>query len=191
MRVRKGISLVTLVAAAFPLAAQERVFELDPAQTHITFTLGSTLHTVHGIFQMRSGTVHFYPDTGKASGELIVDAASGDSGNHSRDRRMHQSILESQKFPDIVFRPSRIEGKLPPQGPATLQVYGIFAIHGGQHELTVPANVQVEPNRIDAVLHFAIPYVQWGMKNPSNLLLHVNDKADIEVHTVFHLEPGI
>jgi hypothetical protein len=29
-----------------------------------------------------------------------------------------------------------------------------------------------------------IPYVEWGLKNPSTLFLHVGDKVDIEIKTV-------
>ena len=34
------------------------------------------------------------------------------------------------------------------------------------------------------VTNFVIPYVQWGMKNPSNFLLKVNDKVEIRVQAV-------
>jgi len=191
MTVPKALAFValTITALAAPVSAQEAVFELDPAQTHIAFTLGSTLHTVHGAFQLRRGSVHLDPATGKASGELIVDAASGNSGSRSRDQRMHKSILESQEYPDIAFRPDYIEGKIPTQGPATVQVHGIFSIHGAGHEITVPAQVQVEASQISATLEFSVPYVQWGMKNPSTFLLRVNDKAQIEVQTTFRIKP--
>jgi polyisoprenoid-binding protein YceI len=191
MTVPKALAFValTITGLAASVSAQEAVFELDPAQTHIAFMLGSTLHTVHGAFQLRRGRVHFDPATGKASGELIVDAASGNSGSRSRDQRMHKSVLESQKYPDIAFRPDYIEGKIPTQGPATVQVHGIFSIHGDGHEITVPTQVQVEASQISATLEFSVPYVQWGMKNPSTFLLRVNDTAQIEVQTTFRIEP--
>jgi polyisoprenoid-binding protein YceI len=75
----------------------------DPAQTSVDFTLADVLHTVHGAFTLRSGVIHFDPETGKASGSLVVDAGSGDSGGGARDRRMHKNILESGRYPEIVF----------------------------------------------------------------------------------------
>ena len=36
--------------------------------------------------------------------------------------------------------------------------------------------------------HFAIPYVQWGMKNPSTLFLRVNDKVMIDLQVVGRLK---
>jgi phage host-nuclease inhibitor protein Gam len=35
-----------------------------------------------------------------------------------------------------------------------------------------------------ATTHFTTPYVQWGMKNPSNFLLKVEDKVEIDVRAV-------
>ena len=72
--------LIGLAAAAI---AQERTLQLDPAQTSVKFTLGDVLHTVHGTFQLKRGTLEFAPDAGKLSGEIVVDAASGSSGSAS------------------------------------------------------------------------------------------------------------
>jgi hypothetical protein len=35
-----------------------------------------------------------------------------------------------------------------------------------------------------ATLHFVVPYVEWGMKNPSTFILRVSDKVNITVRTV-------
>ena len=173
-----------LLAGAATIPGQETVLQIDPAQTKVEFTLGDILHTVHGAFQLKRGNLRLDPATGKASGELVVDATSGASGNSSRDHRMHSAILESDRYPDIVFRPDHLEGKLAPQGPSQVQVHGIFTIHGTDHEIVLPADVQGEGGRYTAALHFVIPYVKWGLKNPSTLILRVSDKVEITIHTV-------
>jgi len=32
-----------------------------------------------------------------------------------------------------------------------------------------------------ATIHFTIPYVKWGLKNPSTLFLRVSDKVVIDI----------
>src|SRR5208282_1303191 len=83
--------------AAPPPPAAEVVFGVDPDQSKVHWELGTTLHTVHGTFAFKNGTFHLDPATGKASGEIVVYATSGDSGNDSRDKKMHQDVLESAK----------------------------------------------------------------------------------------------
>lgn len=178
-----------LAALATPLAAQESVWELDPARTHADFTLGTTLHTVHGVFQLKRGTLRFDPVTGKASGEVVFDTTGGGSGSSGRDKNMRNSVLESAKYPEIVFRPDRIDGKIPTEGAATLQAHGIFSIHGADHEITIPVRAQMTPGQVSATMQFRIPYVQWGMRNPSTLVLRVSDTVEIQIHAVGRLTP--
>jgi len=175
---------VCALALISPLAAQDLSLEMDPTQSKVEFTLGATLHTVHGTFQFKHGAVRFDPDSGKASGELLVDARSAVSGNDSRDHKMHKEILESQRFPDISFRPDHVEGKLAPQGISQMQVHGAFGIHGAEHELTAPVEVRVSGSQYAITAHFSVPFQKWGMKNPSTLFLRVSDKVEIAIRTV-------
>jgi len=52
---------------ATPAGVSEIVLTLDPAQSKVHWTVDSTLHTVHGTFALKSGTMHFDPETGKSS----------------------------------------------------------------------------------------------------------------------------
>ena len=173
-----------LAAASVP--TQEISLQMDPAQTKVGFTLPSTLHTVHGSFALKRGSIRFDPLTGKVSGELVVDATSGNSGNSTRDRRMHQSILESDRYPEIVFRPDRVEGKVASQGASQIQMHGMFAIHGAEHEIVMPIEVEAKDGTYTASGHFTVAYVKWGIKNPSTLFLHVSDQVEIEIQTIAH-----
>jgi len=173
-----------LLAGVESIPSQLRPLAIDPAQTKVEFTLGSLLHTVHGNFQLKRGTLSFDPQSGKAHGELVVDAASGESGSPARDKRMHASILESAKYPEITFRPDRVDGKVAPDGKSQVQLHGVFAIHGVEHEILLPAAVDAAAGQYSVSATFEVPYVKWGMKNPSTLLLRVNDKVEIAIHTV-------
>lgn len=159
-------------------------FDLDPSKTEINFTLHDPLHTVHGSFDLKRGSIQLDPETGKAAGEMVIDLASGISGNGSRDKRMHKEILESQKYPEAVFIPDRVRGHIEPQGTSEIDVHGIFRIRGADHELTLHFQVQASGSQYIATSSFTIPYVKWGMKNPSNFLLRVDDKVEMDVRAV-------
>jgi polyisoprenoid-binding protein YceI len=154
---------------------------LDPAQSKIHWTLDSTLHTVHGTFSFKRGAVRFDPLTGKASGEIVADAMSGASGNASRDKKMHREVLESARYSEVIFRPNRIEGKVLPQGTSTVQVHGTFVLHGSQHELDVPVQAELAGDRWKGLAKFSVPFVDWGLRNPSSFFLRVNHNVNIEL----------
>ncbi len=170
-----------LIALAVAGVAQETAFQLDPAQTSVKFTLGDVLHTVHGTFHLKRGSLDFEPGSGKISGEIVVDARSGESGSGARDHKMHKEILESDRYPEIGFRPDRVEGAVASQGKSSVKVHGMFNIHGVDREITVPAEVEMSADHWTATVHFTVPYQKWGMKNPSTLFLRVNDSVDIDL----------
>jgi polyisoprenoid-binding protein YceI len=172
-----------LMASSIAAAAQSLAFQVDPQHTAVDFTLGDALHTVHGTFRLKQGSLRLDPVSGKLAGEIVVDAKSGESGSGMRDRKMHWEVLESQRYPEIVFRPDRVEGTVLPQGKSSVRVHGVFSIHGADHELSVPAEVDMSSDHWTATLHFAVPYANWGMKNPSNLFLKVNESVDIDLTT--------
>jgi len=164
------------------LALGESSFQLDPSKTEINFTLHDPLHTVHGSFKLKRGDIHFDPATGKAGGEIVIDLASGASGNGSRDKRMQKEVLESQKYPEAIFVPDSIKGRLETEGESTLDLHGVFKIHGADHEMTLTLLVDaLGGGRYAVTSHFSIPYVEWGMKDPSNFLLKVDKKVEMEI----------
>src|SRR5262249_52058657 len=152
--------LILCAAVAF---GQQQSIVLTPADTHVDFKLGATGHTVYGSFPLKRGSITYDPESGKASGEIVLDTRGAKTGNDSRDKKMHKDVLESETFPEIVFLPDRIE---------TSRVHGIFRLHGTDHEMTVP----IETDQLTVTARFIVPYVEWGMKNPGNLILHVSDK---------------
>jgi polyisoprenoid-binding protein YceI len=175
--------LLTALAVCAAARGQEIVLNADPAGATIQFKLSATLHTVRGNFKLKHGAIRFNPATGKISGEVVVDSASGNSGSDGRDRRMHQEILDSAQYPEIVFAPDRVDGAVAPQGLSQVQVHGVFRIHGASHEIALPVQVRINNGHVSAKTSFTIPYVEWGLKNPSTTFLHVGDKVEIEAAT--------
>ena len=174
--------ILVVLCAALHAGAAEYQFHLTPESTEVHWTLGDVLHTVHGTFKLRRGDIFFDPESGKAGGEVVVDAASGESGSNARDGRMHKNVLESAKYTDVSFTADRMEGRVDLNGVSNIKLHGTFAIHGSAHEITVPVQVIRKGDTLDAEIKFEVPYVAWGMKDPSTLILKVAKSVQIEMH---------
>jgi len=194
VRVFRHIALLIWAATATLSAsiaqAQQQTFTLDPAQTKITFTVDSTLHTVHGDFRLKRGAIQFENTTGAAMGELVVDSASGESGSDGRDKKMHKDILESPKYSDIVFAPQHVKGTVANEGKSTVQVEGVLTMHGKSNPVSMLLEVELQNGAGSADGSFSVKYQEWGMKNPSTFILRVNDTVKIHVHAVGKITTG-
>jgi YceI-like domain len=157
------------------------VLSVDPARSTVHWSVESSLHTVHGTFHVKRGTISVDPATGKAGGEIVVDATSGESGNNARDRRMHKEILESYQYSEVVFRPDRADGTIVTQGNSSLKLHGIFSLHGADHELSVSTQATLKEDQWKGTAAFEVPYIEWGLKNPSNFLLKVKPVVDVQL----------
>ena len=157
------------------------VLKVDPAQSTLHFSLSATAHTVHGTFAIKSGELRFGPGAGDAGGQIVADATSGKTGNDSRDKNMHSDVLQSARYPEIVFRLQRVEGSIPAQGSATVTLIGTFLVHGAEHPLSIPVQAEITVSHWKGTAAFTVPYVEWGLKNPSNFLLKVSPSVDISL----------
>jgi polyisoprenoid-binding protein YceI len=182
----RAICVATIFIAP-ALSAEKITVDLDPVKTQIAFVLPDVLHTVHGKFQLKGGHISFDPARGTITGEIVVDAASGSSGSTARDKRMTRQILEAQRYPEIHFTPTGFTGSISMANTSTVVVTGSFLIHGQAHEITIPMQIQVSQDVIIATGKFIVPYVKWGMKDPSNFLLKVSDKVELNLTAVGHV----
>lgn len=181
----RAVPLLLLLARC--AAAQQLIFELDPARSGVEFTLGATLHTVHGTLRVKSGWVQFDPATGAARGEIVVDATSAQTGNEGRDRKMHKEVLESARYPEIRLTVQKVRGSLPANGEAQLRVGGVFAVHGIERPVDLAAPTRVHDGSIASDVEVSVPYVGWGMKDPSTFFLRVDKRVEVIVHAVGRL----
>jgi polyisoprenoid-binding protein YceI len=183
-----GIAQATAAAPS-----NELVLALDPDKSEIHWTLDSSVHTVHGTFKFKRGELRLNPNSGSASGEIVVAATSGDSGNEGRDKKMHKDVLESARFQDIIFKPDRVEGKVAATGTSSVMVHGILTLHGTDHEFGVPVQAELSAGQWKATAKFIIPFIKWGLKNPSNFFLKVKPDVNIEATMTGKLKgaPGV
>lgn len=181
----KTYALGLILAIPFALApvarAQHETFTVNPDASKVAFALGGSGHHVDGTFHVQSGKIEFDPSAQKISGMVIVAAGSGNSGEPSRDKKMNNDVLEITRFTEITFPPNSYQGTLASTGDSTIQVSGVFTLHGTPHDLTVPMQVHIEGTSLTAKGQFVVPYVKWGLKDPSVFILKVAKEAEIDL----------
>jgi polyisoprenoid-binding protein YceI len=181
---RNALLLIAATASPAILHGQDKAqnkLSLDTARSEVHFTLVDTLHTVRGTFHIQQGDVTFDPATGHANGSIVVDALSGKSGNPIRDHRMAKEQLKAFDYKTVAFAPTRFTGTFNPTGDSTLQVHGLFTLLGTPHEIDVPMQVQISGDQVHAVGSFPVPYVQWGLRDPSTFMIHVEKEVRVEL----------
>jgi len=154
---------------------------LSPETTSITFTLKATMHTVHGAAALERGEFVFNTGTGAASGEAVVAATTADTDNKKRDKKMHAKVLRTEQHPNIVFHAASFEGTLLLEGSSDLTLVGAVELLGATHPIRVPVTVTIDGDMADAEASFEIPYVAWGLDDPSSFVLRVGKTVPVTV----------
>ena len=170
-----------------PVVAQHQTFSISPEASQVSFALGGSDHTTHGTFHVQGGSIDFDRSSPQMSGSVVIAAGSGETGNSSRDKKMTQQVLDASHFTAVSFTPRSYQGTIVSTGDSTLQVSGIFTLHGTPHDLTVPMQVHIQSADCTAKTHFTVPYVKWGLKDPSVFIFKVAKEVDVDLTLVGHL----
>ena len=184
-----GSSLVfalPFVLAASSLA-QHQVLSVNPDTSEIKMTLKTNHEIVNGTFHVQSGSIQFDRTAATISGDVVVAAGSGKTGNDNRDKKMDKDILKVQQYTTLSFDPKSYTGNIAPSGDSTVQVVGVFTLLGKPHDITVPVQVHIEGTNCTAKAKFVVPYVQWGLKNPSFLVWKAENDVDIDLNLAGNL----
>ena len=190
----KTVVRILIIALSFSLAssafAQHQTFTINPDASKVAFTLGGNFHHVDGTFHVQSGSISFERSAPTMSGTVVVAAGSGNSGEPSRDKKMTNDVLEVKRFADVSFVPKSYQGTIAPSGDSTIQVAGVFTLHGTPHDITVPIEIHIEGTSLTAKGQFAVPYVAWGLKDPSWFVAKVAKEVGIDLTLVGTVAPS-
>ena len=186
----KSFAVLALAVIPAPAAlAQHQTFAVNADASEVKMTLKTTHELVNGAFHLQSGSVEFDPSTPKMSGSVVVLAGSGKTGNGSRDKKMNKDILEVEQHATVSFEPKSYAGVIAPSGDSTIQVTGIFTLLGTPHEITIPILVHLEGTTATAKAHLVVPYIQWGLKDPSFLFWKADKDVAIDLFLTGRLSP--
>lgn len=185
-----SLILALTLPSAFVAVAQHQTLTVNADQSKVLFSLTGTGHEVQGTFHVQSGRIDFDRGASKMSGTILVSAASGESGDSGRDNKMHSDVLDVAHFADVTFAPQSYQGTIAATGDSTIQVSGVFTLHGTPHDLTVPMQVHIEGGNLVAKGTFDVPYVKWGLKDPSFFVLKVAKDVKIDLELVGTVSPA-
>jgi polyisoprenoid-binding protein YceI len=181
----KPFAVLAFAVVLAPAAlAQHQTFVVNPDASEVKMTLNTTRELVSGTFHIQPGSIEFDRSNPKMSGLVVVLAGSGKTGNGIRDKRMNKDILEVDQFTTVSFAPKTYTGTIAPSGDSTIQVSGVFTLLGNPHDLTIPMQIHIDGSKATARTQFVVPYIQWGLKNPSFLFWKAENNVAIDLNLV-------
>lgn len=180
-------ALVFALILAPAAVAQRQSFVVNPDASQVKMTLNTTHEVVSGTFQIQSGSIEFDRSNPQMSGSVVVLAGSGNTGNNSRDKKMRNDILKVGQYATVSFAPQSYTGTIAPSGGSAIQVSGVFTLLGTAHKLTIPMQIQIDGTETTAKAQFTVPYIQWGLKNPSFLFWKAANDVTIGLNLVGEL----
>jgi polyisoprenoid-binding protein YceI len=188
LKIACAMALFASLAARASAEAIEIPISAD--RTAVTWTLGAPLHTVHGNLRVKDGTLRFDPQSSAIEGSVTIDLTTGGSGDAKRDGKMREEVLQTPKYPLAIFTAHSLLGRLAPSGNSHVTLGGTLQIHGAAHELALPLYIEARDGRVvSGETQFTIPYVAWGMHDPSTFFLRVSDHVDVDVRVTASASP--
>ena len=181
----KSFAVLALAVILTPAAvAQHQTFAVNPDASEIKMTLDTTHEVVNGTFHIQSGSIEFDRSNPEMSGSVAVLAGSGKTGNDSRDKKMNKDILKVDQYTTVSFAPKTYTETIAPRGDSTIQVSGVFTLLGNPHNLTISMQIHMDGSKATARAQFVVPYVQWGLKNPSFMFWKAENDVAIDLNLV-------
>lgn len=186
----RGLLLGVLLVAQ-PGLAEPMTFTLDPQRSEVRILLGAFLHTVAGSAPVAATSFRWDADDGSASGSAVVQAASLDTGIERRNRKMRELVLQAARHPEIRFEATGFELRQAGRDEMRFVLAGTLTLLGRAHPVELETHARRRPDdswKARANLH--VPYVEWGLEDPSMPLLAVDKHVTVEIKAVGSLSSG-
>jgi methyltransferase len=176
-------------------APEGRPLALDPAASALRFTVSRPGEVVEGTAPEFAGEAVFDPARpGEGSSVVLrVVARSLVTGNRLRDRKMRKSHLESERFPEIVFRSTSIQahaagGPLRPGEERRVLIEGILSLHGVDRTILFPAAIRYDAGSLTAEGELRLRLTDHAIPIPRFLWMVLDD--EVVVHFRFVAAPA-
>jgi len=179
------LCLFCMLLTAMPAFAEKMVFTLDTKESEVRIILGATLHTVDGRAALEPASFTWDTDSGSASGRAVVRASRLRTGIDARDQKMREDVLLSALHPEIVFEATGFELRQSGAEKLRFVLKGELTLLGVGHEIELETRAHLRSdNSWKARADLNLPYVQWGLTDPSLPLFAVDKYVTVEVKAV-------
>ena len=167
-------------------ASDSGTLVLDDDGCRVSFRLKATLHSVKGSFAAVGGRIDIQAE-GRLQGTIRLDAGTAQTGNGRRDRKMHEQVLLSERFPLIELQLQSWSGELSESG-GRVAVRGTLVLQEREHAVETEVDVKRQGDRFSGRAELEIPYVEWGLEDPSAGPLRVGKVVRVRVDLAGRLE---
>jgi polyisoprenoid-binding protein YceI len=180
MRSRSAVLVALSVGCALPAPAAPRTYVIDPAasavQVHVgkSGVFGFAGHTHEVAAQRFEGRVDADADDLARSSVEVSFEASGltvsprgePEGDAPKVQEMMAGpkVLDTARFPRIVFRSRQVSGQRTAEGVYELQVAGELSLHGAARPITVPVRVELSEGTLTASGRIALAQRAFGIE---------------------------
>ena len=178
---------------------------IDPARSALGFSVSRPGETIEGRVHAFSGEVTVDPEhPGPGTSVFLrVEAASLETGNRIRDRKMRNSHLEVDRFPAIQFRSSSVgvsrgaaddpevagaePGPLSPGERRRALLKGVLSLHGVDREILFPVAIRYDNGTLTAEGDLSLRLTDHAIPLPRFLWVVLDD--EVKVHFLFLAVP--
>lgn len=170
--------MAAMISAA-AVHAQATV-RIDLARSAISYTGSAPLHDWTGTSRSVSGEVTFSTvDPSGASVRISAPVTSFDSGNATRDRKMH-SLTDADTHPRVVFEARAVEVTSWNGEQGRWRLRGSLTFAGRRGTVESEAAVRWRGGRLTAEGAFSISLTAYHVERPSIVGFPIGDEIEIE-----------
>lgn len=194
---------LTAKAASAPQSSNTLRFRLDAAQSRFmvrAFSGGLLWFKGHDHFiAVREFTGEAELTTNVLNPASLQFTVRADSLAETRDvfteaqkqiinKEIRELVLETAKYPEIVFKSSGVKGKPTSSGQFEIQIEGDLTLHGVTRHIQIPATVTLSGRDLRARGEFSINRSDYNIKATSALhgTIRVRDKLKFIFDIVAH-----
>ena len=154
------------------------VYAIDPVLSRFTVKafatglLSSFGHNPALAVRDFSGEANFSPDAlDQASLVIKIKAASlavtdkmSDKDRRELERTMNQEVLETDKYPEIVYKATNVAANKTGDGQFSVSLMGTLTLHGATNPQAVAAQIVLTGDMLRAFGEFSVSQSAYGIK---------------------------